>query len=284
MSQYTPASQSDVYKEMMLTIRYNGGVRYLLLPIYLAVFAALAFQLFKPDNSIPPKILLVGGMLSVLVFGFLEYTLSDNLKRLWSEVGRIVGEQKIFPYGVDPLPHRRRQGFLLLQTWVLYTPYIAGLLFWLYSFSSGAFETQRGLDIAARLDQIRKEMPRISAVRDAQWEESFVSWDGTSRRLKAVLIDTRSKQSVTLDFDASNGRIVKLTTAKGTIPSPPVVIDVWTIQKLLTQSGYAVGNIDGVMGAKTRAALKRFQEANRLLVTGSIDQETIQKLWEFRQK
>src|SRR5690606_20426071 len=50
------------------------------------------------------------------------------------------------------------------------------------------------------------------------------------------------------------------------------------VQSALSAHGLAVGSIDGVIGPKTRAALRDFQADNGLAVTGSINQETIQKL------
>lgn len=56
------------------------------------------------------------------------------------------------------------------------------------------------------------------------------------------------------------------------------VENVKDVQSALSAHGLAVGSIDGVIGPKTRAALRDFQADNGLAVTGSINQETIQKL------
>lgn len=77
----------------------------------------------------------------------------------------------------------------------------------------------------------------------------------------------------------------------GTIPSQTKTRDMNTswneasttenvkdVQSALSAHGLAVGSIDGVIGPKTRAALRDFQADNGLAVTGSINQETIQKL------
>jgi predicted component of type VI protein secretion system len=53
--------------------------------------------------------------------------------------------------------------------------------------------------------------------------------------------------------------------------SDPVVRQ---IQGILQERGYAPGPLDGVLGKKTRAALRRFQRDHRLSVTGEIDAAT----------
>ncbi|MGF1532738.1 MAG: peptidoglycan-binding protein [Bernardetiaceae bacterium] len=49
------------------------------------------------------------------------------------------------------------------------------------------------------------------------------------------------------------------------------------VQKALKDKGYDPGPLDGVMGAQTRAALKRFQEENNLPV-GNMNKETMRAL------
>jgi hypothetical protein len=49
-------------------------------------------------------------------------------------------------------------------------------------------------------------------------------------------------------------------------------------QQALKEKGYDPGPIDGVMGARTKEAIKSFQSASNLQVTGSLDAETSQQL------
>ena len=58
--------------------------------------------------------------------------------------------------------------------------------------------------------------------------------------------------------------------------SPPAPADqsVRQIQGILQERGYDPGPLDGVMGKKTKAALRQFQRDQRLSATGEIDAST----------
>jgi len=50
------------------------------------------------------------------------------------------------------------------------------------------------------------------------------------------------------------------------------------VQQQLTEKGYAVGPIDGVMGPRTRAALRSYQQQNNLSGATGLDQQTLESL------
>ena len=50
------------------------------------------------------------------------------------------------------------------------------------------------------------------------------------------------------------------------------------VQQSLQVAGYDPGPADGVLGLKTRSALKKSQRDNNLSVTGSINQETLEAI------
>ncbi|MGQ9695142.1 MAG: PGRP and LysM peptidoglycan-binding domain-containing protein [Thermodesulfobacteriota bacterium] len=50
------------------------------------------------------------------------------------------------------------------------------------------------------------------------------------------------------------------------------------VQARLNNLGFDCGKVDGILGPKTEAALKEFQKQYGLLVTGKIDEQTINKL------
>ncbi len=64
-----------------------------------------------------------------------------------------------------------------------------------------------------------------------------------------------------------------------TLPSPssPDGRDLY-LQKLLSRAGYEFGALDGIVGPKTGAAIKRFQLAAGLPQTGEFDQDTVKRL------
>ena len=54
--------------------------------------------------------------------------------------------------------------------------------------------------------------------------------------------------------------------------------DMKRAQQALKQAGHDPGPIDGVMGARTRAALEAYQKAQGLEVSGQLDAATVAKL------
>jgi peptidoglycan hydrolase-like protein with peptidoglycan-binding domain len=50
------------------------------------------------------------------------------------------------------------------------------------------------------------------------------------------------------------------------------------VQEALKAKGEDPGSIDGIMGKKTKAALKKFQEQNNLKATAMVDEQTAEKL------
>ena len=54
--------------------------------------------------------------------------------------------------------------------------------------------------------------------------------------------------------------------------------DIKKVQKSLSDKGYDAGPVDGVLGSRTRAALRQYQTAEKLTVNGRLDAETAGKL------
>ncbi|RWM08017.1 MAG: peptidoglycan-binding protein [Mesorhizobium sp.] len=50
------------------------------------------------------------------------------------------------------------------------------------------------------------------------------------------------------------------------------------IQKVLAELGYSIGSIDGLLGPRTDAAIRAFQLANGIAVSGSVDEPTLTAL------
>ncbi len=54
--------------------------------------------------------------------------------------------------------------------------------------------------------------------------------------------------------------------------------DIRTVQKSLNDKGYDAGPVDGVLGSRTRAAIRQYQASEKLPVNGRLDAETAGKL------
>jgi hypothetical protein len=57
-----------------------------------------------------------------------------------------------------------------------------------------------------------------------------------------------------------------------------VAVMVRSAQETLTQKGFDVGPVDGVLGPRTRAALREFQQREGLARSGELDESTLRAL------
>jgi hypothetical protein len=60
--------------------------------------------------------------------------------------------------------------------------------------------------------------------------------------------------------------------------APPAPRFVREAQRALRDLGYQPGPVDGVVGRRTKAALAKYQRAERIQVTGRLDSETMVRL------
>jgi membrane-bound lytic murein transglycosylase B len=54
--------------------------------------------------------------------------------------------------------------------------------------------------------------------------------------------------------------------------------DIISVQRRLTQSGFNPGAVDGILGPATREALRAYQQARKVAVTGELDEGTLESL------
>ena len=78
----------------------------------------------------------------------------------------------------------------------------------------------------------------------------------------------------------STTEVTDTSAAPATEPSF-VKPDTTQIQQALTQAGYYKGTVDGVMGPRTRRAIRAFQEASGLAVDGKCGRRTWDKLKQY---
>jgi len=68
------------------------------------------------------------------------------------------------------------------------------------------------------------------------------------------------------------------TALSSEVPEETYWNDVKQMQQTLQDEGHYRGKVDGVLGLKTRASIRRFQKAENLPVTGQLNVETASKL------
>ena len=54
--------------------------------------------------------------------------------------------------------------------------------------------------------------------------------------------------------------------------------DIRKVQEILKSEGFYTGPVDGIVGPSTRSALQEYQRQHNLLITGRIDEQTIQSM------
>lgn len=95
--------------------------------------------------------------------------------------------------------------------------------------------------------------------------------------ISAVLVSNQAFAEVT---SVSLDQTVTTTTAPAAVPSF-VKPDPIQVQKALAQAGYYKGKVDGIVGKRTRAAIRAFQTANGLKVDGRVGPMTWEKLDDY---
>jgi len=85
-------------------------------------------------------------------------------------------------------------------------------------------------------------------------------------------------------FILSNSFVPTLTLAQQVIAATSEAEMVETIQQLLQQLGYDPGPIDGMMGEKTRTAIRAFQQDHNLQVDGEASETLVEDLKQAKRK
>ena len=91
------------------------------------------------------------------------------------------------------------------------------------------------------------------------------------RKIKLLFLLTLFFQA--LSFSVVLAQTDLSTTTQTEKPSSPA-----EVQKALTEAGYYKGTVDGIIGAKTRAAIRSFQKENGLTIDGLVGPKTWEKL------
>jgi peptidoglycan hydrolase-like protein with peptidoglycan-binding domain len=78
----------------------------------------------------------------------------------------------------------------------------------------------------------------------------------------------------------STGEASREATAPSSSPSgiTPSMATIKAAQQKLQQTGFYKGDLDGMYGSETRAAIREYQKSSNLNVTGQLDQATLTQL------
>jgi len=87
----------------------------------------------------------------------------------------------------------------------------------------------------------------------------------------ALAAQKEEQAALKAEFEKTQKRLESLETP---VKFDPKTLDGKEIQKALKNAGYYEGEIDGVIGSKTKEAIKKFQEANKLTADGVVGSKT----------
>ena len=100
------------------------------------------------------------------------------------------------------------------------------------------------------------------------WSAAFFSWS-----LPAAETSTTGTETTTA-----------APAAAPEAPAPGFHVDPIQLQKALAKAGYFHGKVDGIIGKRTRTAVRAFQQANGLHVDGRVGPMTWEKLKSFAEE
>lgn len=154
-----------------------------------------------------------------------------------------------------------------------------GLAAILASIATAAYAQPQNPCAAGVPDQIY-----VAYVRTAQLELNLHGYDAgrpdgeASLKTQAAVRAYQKDAHLPADGCVSKGLVdhlqfvlPRVEKARGTRAKPLVA----EAQTLLTRRGYYIGAVDGIDGARTREALRHFQEDAKLTPTGSIDRSAV---------
>ncbi|HLI83618.1 MAG TPA: peptidoglycan-binding domain-containing protein [Bryobacteraceae bacterium] len=125
------------------------------------------------------------------------------------------------------------------------------------------FQRDNNLNVTGQLD--RQTADKLGIQSEANREATESQSNQSNQSNEAAPQSNYSNQTYSNEANRETGVTPSQTTVKAA-------------QQKLHQSGFYSGNIDGMYGAKTRAAVREFQQNSNLNPTGQLDQETLSKL------
>lgn len=129
----------------------------------------------------------------------------------------------------------------------------------------------KGDDVSA-LQQKLKALGYLTGTADGQYGA------GTVKAVEAFQKDNGLEQTGRVDEDTMAALNAKEIPARASFTRGDIGDDVKAIQDALKALGFLEGEADGNFGSKTEQAIRKFQQAHSLTVTGKADAETVKQI------
>ena len=127
---------------------------------------------------------------------------------------------------------------------------------------SGCAASRNISDLQSRVDSLESQASRL--------DSSVSALQQGTQRMEANLTEQGQLLQKVQDAQKRNSELIKKAESKGHAKMP----DAKDIQAALTYAGYYKGEIDGVIGEKTKESIKSFQSANELNPDGVVGSRT----------
>lgn len=131
-------------------------------------------------------------------------------------------------------------------------------------------------DVLSMLPKARDAVGQASGIPAMQMKAESATFQEKEKTMEYLFSTSAGGDRYRVKLDASTGKAIRIVKEAPVIAAPNLGIP--GVQSRLLQLGYSVGPIDGIIGAKTTAAIGRFQRDRGLSVTRTIDDATINAL------
>ena len=123
------------------------------------------------------------------------------------------------------------------------------------------------------------DFPWAALTAAVYWKQHNINRYADRNDIKAVTRIINGGQNGLADRERYfNSAIMALANYNPATPEPKTTVDVAAAQKRLADLSYPVGGVDGNIGPLTRSAIRDFQDAMEMPVTGQLDQKTYDAL------
>src|SRR5712664_3557449 len=144
----------------------------------------------------------------------------------------------------------------------------------MYTLATAALAVALGISLSAipamSADDNKTLKDKAVDAKDTVKEKTSEAWDKTKEKTREAKDKIKEKTREGWDKTKAKARETKDTIAAQTESSA----DIRQAQMALKDKGHAPGPIDGVHGPRTSAALRAYQKAENIKVTGRLDADT----------